>query len=184
MLFREKGPHWHYPNLTLLFISLVLTVILARSGQIEHLVTFTDGLGVVGIFLAGMFFVSTFTVIPAAAVLFEFAQVYPPVVIAVVGGLGSTLGDYLGLLFIRDRLLAELNPFLKALHLYKKIRITHTKYFTWLAPVVGAILIASPIPDEVGLTLLGVTKIKTEIFVCIAFLINVTGLFLLALLAS
>jgi len=184
MFHRGHGPHWHYPNLTFVLISLLFTIYMVKSGLVHQLVALADGMGLIGVFLAGMFFVSTFTVIPAAAVLYEFAQVYPPVVIAIVGGVGSTIGDYLGLLFIRDRLLAELNPFLKALHLYKKIRITHTKYFAWLAPVVGAIILASPFPDEVGLTLLGVTKIKPQIFMSIAFLINVMGLFLLALIAS
>jgi hypothetical protein len=129
-------------------------------------------------------FVSTFTVAPAAAILFTFAETLDPFTVALLGASGAVIGDYLAFRFIKDRLLAELNPFLKMLHLYRPVNILHTKYFAWLAPVVGAVVIASPLPDELGLTLLGLTKMPIGRFIAITYVMNFTGILLIALAAQ
>ncbi len=175
--------HWRYPNLTLLAVSLVGTVLILYNGYLEHIVGPLQNWGYLGVFLAGLFFVSTFTVAPAAAVLFTLSDNINPWQVAVIGGLGGMIGDYLAFLFIRDRLLEELNPFLKMLHLYRPVNILHSKYFGWLAPVIGALIIASPFPDEIGLSLLGLTKIKTSRLLVLAFFLNAAGILLIALAA-
>lgn len=177
-------PRWKYPNITLLLVSLVTTVFLLSNGFFDH---FTAGLGTLdylGVFIAGFFFVSTFTIAPAAAILFQFAQRLDPVLVAIIGGLGAAIGDYLAYRFIRDRLFAELNPVLRALHLYRPINILHTRYFAWLGPVSGAVIMASPLPDEIGLSLLGLKKISFGRFVVLAFLLNALGIYVIAMAAN
>ena len=175
---------WKYPNLTLLVISLVVTVSLLTSGYLEEVVNNIGALGYLGIFLSGCLFVSTFTIGPGTALLFAFADSAHPVIVAGLGGIGAAVGDYVAYKFIRDKLLAELNPILKALHLYRRVNILHTKYFSWLAPAVGAVIIASPLPDEIGLTLLGMKKIHAVRFLLLAFSLNSVGIFLIALAGS
>lgn len=177
-------PHWRFPNLTLLFISLLVTIFLLTNGYLEQLTISLGDLGYVGVFISGIFFISTFTVAPAAAVLFELGKNLDPYFVAVIGGLGAALGDYLAYKFIRDRLLEELSPILRVLHLQRKVDILHTKFFAWLAPVVGAAIIASPLPDEIGLSLLGLKKISFGRFVLLAFCLNAVGIFLIALAAQ
>lgn len=174
---------WRYPNLTLLIISLVVAFLLIKFGWLDGVVNKLGEFGYIGVFIVGIFFVSTFTVAPAGAVLFSFAQDLNPILVGVLGGTGAMLGDYLSLLFIRDRLYKELNPILKALHLFRFKHIFHTRYFAWLTPVVGAIMIASPLPDELGLSLLGLAKIKISRFLLIAFILNAIGILLIALAA-
>lgn len=176
-------PHWRYPNLTLLFVSLVVTLYLLTNGYLDHLTSSLGNFGYVGVFIAGFLFVSTFTIAPAAAILFGFGESLDPLLVAGIGGMGAALGDYLAYLFIRDRLFAELNPVLKMFHLYRRVDILHTKYFAWLAPVVGAAIIASPLPDEIGLSLLGLKKITFGRFVAFTFCLNAIGIFLIALAA-
>lgn len=175
--------HWHYPNLTLLLLSVALTAWLFQNGYMENVVASFGALGYVGVFLAGLMFVSTFTILPATAVLFAFAKELPALPVALVGASGAMMMDYLAFRFIRDRLLAELNPFLKMLRIYRPVNILKTKYFAWLAPVVGAIVVASPLPDELGLTLLGLTKISAGRFVALTFTLNFIGILLIALAA-
>ncbi len=176
--------HWHYPNLTLLGISIALTAWLFYSGQIEQLVASFGNLGYVGVFLAGLMFVSTFTIFPATAILFAFSKELPTLPVALIGASGAMTMDYLAFRFIRDHLLEELNPFLKMLRIYRPVNILKTKYFAWLAPVVGAIIIASPFPDELGLTLLGLTRISAERFIALTFCLNFTGILLISLAAG
>lgn len=182
-LFREKF-HWKYPNLSILLVSVLLTIIGLKNGSLQSVVDLLGYLGYFGILVAGLLFVSTFTVVPAAAVLFVFAKTTDPVIVAIIGGLGATIGDLIGFIFVRERLLAELNPLLKALHLYRRINIVNSRYFGWFAPVLGAAIIASPLPDELGLTLLGITKIKVHSLALIAFVLNTLGILLLAIAAN
>lgn len=174
---------WRYPNLVLLFCGLLLAVIVLRYGQTDLLTEAFGRLGYGGVFVAGLFFVSTFTVAPAAAVLFEFAQNLTPLLVALFGGLGAAVGDYIAYRFIREKIFAELNPILKTLHLYRQVDLLHSKYFTWLAPVIGLAIIASPLPDELGLTLLGLKKIKPASFLLMTFIFNAIGIYLIALAA-
>src|SRR3989344_5750951 len=53
-------------------------------------------------------------------------------------------------------------------------------YSPWeIGLVVGAILIASPLPDEIGVSLMGLSKISTIRFVILSFVLNATGIFLI-----
>ena len=44
--------------------------------------------------------------------------------------------------------------------------------------MIGAIIIASPFPDEIGVSLMGISKMKTYQFILISFLLNAIGIFL------
>lgn len=176
--------HWHYPNITLLLLSAALTGYLLYNGHLDVIVSSFGALGYLGVFLAGLMFVSSFTILPATAILFAFAETLPALPVALVGAAGAMMMDYLAFRFIRDRLLAELNPFLKMLRIYRPVNILKTKYFAWMAPVVGAIIIASPLPDELGLTLLGLTKISAGRFIALTFTFNFVGILLIALAAG
>lgn len=140
-----------------------------------------ESFGYFGVFLVGIFFVSTFTIAPSAALLMLMAKNFDPLTMALFGGIGAMFGDYLAMIFIRDHLMAELNPLLKTLHIYRPINILHSRFFVWLTPVIGALIIASPLPDEVGLSLLGLSKISIKKFLLLAFVLNAAGIYLLAL---
>jgi len=174
---------WRYANIVLLLLSLVIAGVIIRYDQDRLLDKAIGQLGYFGVFISGVLFVSTFTVAPAAALLFEFARNLNPATVALAGGLGAAIGDYFTYRFIRDKIFTELNPVLKTLHLYRRIDILHTKYFAWLAPVLGTVIIASPFPDELGLSLLGLKKIKQSVFLLIVFIINSVGIYLIALAA-
>lgn len=164
-------------------LSLLLALLLLRLGTLDSYIGHFGNYGYVGAFILGFFFVSTFTVAPSAAAIFILARDLNPLITALLGGLGAMIGDYLAMRFIKDRLFTELNPILKALHIYRPVSIIKSPYFAWLAPVAGAIVIASPLPDELGLTLLGVTKISTAKFLALAFGLNSLGIFIIALAA-
>lgn len=174
---RHKG--WRYPNLTLLVVSIAFAVWLHQSGLLDYLVAFMGDLGFIGVFLAGALFISTFTVATGAAILLVFAETMSPILVALLGGAGGVVGDVITMKFIREKLLEELNPILKALHLYRRVNILRSKYFVWLAPVIGAIIIASPFPDEAGLMLLGASRMSNIRLMLTVFVLNCAGIFLM-----
>ena len=53
-----------------------------------------------------------------------------------------------------------------------------------MAPAVGAIVVASPLPDEFGLTLLGLTKMPKKRFLALMFGLNFVGILFIALAAN
>ncbi|MEK7159994.1 MAG: hypothetical protein AAB702_00755, partial [Patescibacteria group bacterium] len=58
-------------------------------------------------------------------------------------------------------------------------KILHTRYFSWTLPVIGAIIIASPFPDEIGISLMGISKISTYKFLITAFFLDFIAVFLI-----
>ncbi|MEN9561421.1 MAG: hypothetical protein RIQ56_694, partial [Candidatus Parcubacteria bacterium] len=56
--------------------------------------------------------------------------------------------------------------------------------YKWFAPVLGAIIILSPLPDEFGLALLGFSKLKIWVVLLLAFVLNAIGIYALLLTMS
>lgn len=62
-----------------------------------------------------------------------------------------------------SKVLNELEPIVKKI--VAKPFMTFSHYFAWLTPVIGAIIIASPLPDDLGVGLLSASKIKKWQFI-------------------
>jgi len=82
---------------------------------------------------------------------------------------------------VRNRgLISEIKHFFEFFGSDKLKHLMHTKYFSWTLPVIGAIIIASPLPDEMGVGLMGISKLKTKQFILLSFILNSIGIFLIA----
>ena len=182
LYFRYKN--WHYKNTTLLTISLVLFFYFADSPIIKNFVVSIGELGYLGAFVTGIFFVSTFTVAPAAVVIFHFANTLNPWEVALLAGAGSVLGDYIIFRFLRDKIFEELAPIFNQFGGRYLRKILRTPYFAWLAPVLGALIIASPFPDEIGIGLLGFSRLKNWQFLFVSFILNFAGIFAIVSLSK
>lgn len=177
-----------YPNLAFIFFSSFLTYFLYKAGIFQDLVSRLENFGYIGVFFAGMFFISTYTTIPATAVLFIFADKFDFWNLVLVSGAGASLGDYFIFRYVKDGLADELKDIFKRIGGNGFLRvhwIAHTKYFGWLGPVLGALIIASPLPDELGVGLLSIYKMENKKFVLLSFFLNTIGiLFLLSVLRN
>ena len=170
---------WKYKNLTLVAISIIFAIILSRFEVFHSFLLNLGNFGYVGAFIAGILFVSTFTVATGVVILLVLAQNLSPIEIGIIAGLGAVVGDFTIFRFIKDNLAKELKLIYDHIdgdHHFKKV--LHTKYFSWTLPVIGAIIIASPFPDEIGVSLMGISKMKTHQFILISFLLNAIGIFL------
>jgi hypothetical protein len=141
-------------------------------------------LGYLGAFIVGMFFVSTFTVAPSMVVLFFLADTLNPLYVAPIAGAGAVLGDFLIFRFFKDRVFDEIKPVFMNFGGSHLSRLFATPYFAWLAPVFGALIIASPLPDEIGVGLLGATRIKWWQFLILAFTLNSIGILVIITAAT
>lgn len=183
-MLQARYAEWRYKNTALLVMSVVLFVLVYDSSPVVRFVDVLGAWGWTGIVIAGIFFTSTFTVAPAALVLFRLAEVFPPVEVALLGGIGAMIGDVLIFRLLKDHIFEEWEPVFQHLGESHLVRTLHTPFFAWLAPVVGALIIASPLPDELGIGLLGIAKLKTWKFMVISFVMNTLGIFIIAESAS
>ncbi len=171
-----------YPNLTILFSILFLTYLFLHTGVLHEWVRHIGNFGYISAFLIGIFFVSTFTVVPATAILFFLAEQLGIVPVSILAGFGGMVGDYTIFKFIKDDLLHELRSLFNRVagENFLKIHwIAQTKYFVWLNPVIGALLIASPLPDELGIGILSVYKLDTRQFLLLTLILDTIGIFVL-----
>lgn len=175
---------WPYKNTTYLLLSILVFFYFADSDFIQNIINKLGEAGYLGAFITGIFFVYTFTVAPSAVVLFRLADSYNPLFIALFAGVGAVIGDYIIFKYFRDRVFNELKPVLNKLSgpFIKKIFLT--PYFSWLLPLAGLFIIASPLPDEVGVGLIGASKLKNWQFLLLAFLLNTAGIFIVIILAK
>jgi len=165
-------------------LSVIVAVILAQTGVLSSILTSTQAWRFLGVFLAGMFFVSIFTTAPAGVVLFEIAQVNSIWEVALFGGLGALVGDLLIFRFIKDSLARDISSLLKKTNQKRLISIFRLKLFRWLLPFLGALVVASPLPDEIGLTMMGLSKMKMLVFIPISFTLNFLGILIIGLFAQ
>jgi len=170
---------WKYKNLTFLFISIIFAFFLSRYEPFHAFLLNLGSFGYIGAFLAGVLFVSTFTVATGAIIILVLAETLSPIEIGIIAGLGAVVGDFTIFRLIKDSLTQELESIYDHIdgdHHFKKV--LHSKYFSWTLPVIGAVIIASPFPDEIGVSLMGISKMKTYQFLLISFVLNAIGIFL------
>jgi len=171
---------WRYKNLTLAFIGILFAVILSQIEGFHAFLIHLGGFGYIGAFFAGMLFVSTFTVATSALVLLTLAETLSPIEIGLIAGLGAVVGDMTIFHFIKDNLSREIEDVYDNLDRKKHLKhLFHTKYFNWMLPVIGAIIIASPFPDELGVSMIGLSKMNTFKFIILSFILNSIGIFLI-----
>jgi hypothetical protein len=180
---RRKQEAWSRirRDFVIVFIGISLGYWLIQSGTIHTFLGEFAGAPLLASFIAGFFFTSIFTTAPAIAALYEICQQTPLPQVAIVGAMGSMVGDFILFRFLHDRLAEDIS-FLSGKRKWTRLfHLFHTKLFEWSLPLLGALVIASPFPDELGLAILGFSKLKTWQFLMLSFVFNVLGIVLIGL---
>lgn len=172
---------WKYKNLTFLALSIMFAGYLAGLDSFKAFLLALGEWGYIGAFLGGMLFVVSFTITLGGLILFVLAEKLSPLEVAIVGGLGAVVSDFVIFHFVKDNLVQEIAPIYDKLggsHLTRFAHaLLHTKHFHWAIPLIGAVLIASPFPDEVGVSMMGLSHVKTYQFLIVALILNTIGIF-------
>lgn len=130
--------------------------------------------------IVGFFFSSGLTTIPALASLALFGTIHEPFLVALFGALGATLADFV-LFNLSDETVLTVE---RRIEKYPWIRrMEGTWYFRWAkrhANVVGGLIIASPLPDELAVLLWESAELPPKKFFLWAYVFNFIGIFLVA----
>ncbi len=178
-ILERRWRRYHFKNLTYFGISIVVGLILLKTPFFREIIFHLGNFGYIGAFFGGILFVSTFTVSIGTALLLLLAETLHSIEIGIIAGIGAVVGDLIIFQYIRSKgLISEIKHFFEFFGGDKLKHLIHTKYFSWTLPVLGAIIIASPLPDEMGVGLMGISKLKTSQFILLSFVLNAIGIFL------
>jgi hypothetical protein len=166
-------------DVIIIAIGMLVAVILSRLGIIDALVYSLRNYSALASFIAGIFFTSTFTIAPASVAIVHIASYTPLPIVAIWGALGAMCGDLILFFFIKDRFAEDLRSAVDMRKVRHFFHSFHFGFLKWLAPVLGAVIIASPLPDEFGISLLGMSKIRTAVLMPISYVMNFFGIFLI-----
>lgn len=166
-----------YPKFLLLFITFIIAYLLFSGRSHEPFQNFIVGLGYAGTFVTGILFVYGFTAAPATAIFLILAQHQNIYLASLIGGVGALVGDLFIFSFIRQSFADEIRRLSRekiVAYFHHNIPGFLKKY---MLPVVAGFIIASPLPDEIGVTMLAASKvISTKIFAIVSYLLNTAGI--------
>ncbi|MBI2314533.1 hypothetical protein HYU93_00515 [Candidatus Daviesbacteria bacterium] len=167
---------------TFLFIlSLSSAWWLIKSGYLNSLVETVLPIRFASEILAGMFYTSFLTSPIALAMLIVLAEENNPILTALLAGFGAALGDFLIVRFFRAEISSDLKQVSKGFQLQKINTFLQKAHLGFLVPVLGAFIVASPIPDEIGLLMLGVSHLKYREIAILTYILNTAGILLIVI---
>ena len=175
-----------YPKLTLYFVAIIVAYFIFQIPFIYNAVVSFDSLIYLAIFFAGLLFSAGFST-PIATGFFLALNPSDIYTAAFVGGLGALIADmgifsFMRLSFMDEFKLLKRNSLIK--HIISGIEtIVPKKLRSFLVYVLVVIIIASPLPDELGVALLaGFTKVHPYGFAMMSYIGNTLGIYLLLLI--
>lgn len=181
---KQNNNHFLLEDLAIVVLSVIIAIIIIKTHILTSILTSTRGIKLFGSFIAGSFFTSAFTTAPAIATLGEIAQVNSIWSTAFFGAIGAVIGDLIIFKFIRDRFSKHVIEIIKQRGSKTRLRLLiKLKFYKWLTFLIGGLIIASPLPDELGISILGFSKMKQSWFILFSFISNFVGIVIIGMVA-
>lgn len=174
-----------YPKFLLFILAVFIAYLIFQGKNYTPLYSFISSLGVSGVFISGIFYTYSFTSPPATALLLLLAKQNSVIFSAMLGGIGALLGDLLIFSFIKYGFKDEIEKLRKE-NLIKRTSEALPKIIKkYVLPVLAIIAIASPLPDEIGVSLLAFyKKMPIYIFIAISYVANTLGILIILLIGQ
>lgn len=162
-------------DIFIITLSICAAILMIHLGFVDWMISvFASPL--VASFVAGIFFTSLLTISPASVILAELATRASPIEVAVLGALGAVIGDLLLFYCVRDTISRDISVLIKKGIRHYHLDKLHSKYARWILPAIGAFIIASPLPDELGILLMGAARMKARNIIPVSFVMNFIGI--------
>lgn len=163
-------------DLLVLAGSIFITVVLLRTHAFDSLFTALREAPVLASFIAGFFFTSVITFAPAAVAISQIGQFHPVVEVAFFGALGAASADLILFLFVQKRIKKDIDDLISESSEKNVLSVFRLEFLRWLNPVLGVLIIASPLPDEIGVALLAFSKVRVGPAVVFVFCLHFLGI--------
>ena len=178
---RIAGREWQeveYPKLLILMLAFIFGYLIFKIGRESlPLHDFILSSGLIGVFIAGLFYTYGFSSPAAAAIFLILGSEGNIFLMGLVGGFGALLADLTIFKIARfsfEEEIKRLSKERKFLNIERKLPDIIKRYSMI---VLGWLIIALPLPDEIGVSILALSlNIKTKTFVVLSYLFNTAGI--------
>ena len=168
----------HFPRLTTIALSYAAAFLVFWLLGAQFFHDILAPFGIVGVFVGGVFYVFSFTSSIGALILVTVAPYFPVGVIAVVGGFGALAADYTIFNFINSGLKREVERLANSAFICK-VGARSVFCQQWFRNVLGTLIIASPLPDELGVAMISTGNMTRGTFALVSFIVDVVGIYVL-----
>ena len=171
----DTGFYRHHRTSIIVFSTgIIIAVLFAAVPTLHDYLRLVDRLGYPGMFIAGLMYGSGLTASVATVIFVDSPPGLNLIVVGLLGGLGSALYDLAVFLITRHEtshgwLAAMINRVRERRHVPN-----------WVTLAIGAVILASPLPDELAAGLFGINRSKALPFFLLSFVSNTIGVMLLS----
>ncbi|MEM4347147.1 MAG: hypothetical protein QW802_00985 [Candidatus Altiarchaeota archaeon] len=182
-----------YPKLLLLLLTFIFAYILFYGKTYQPFHDFLISLGYIGAFISGVLFTYGFTAAPATAILLILSKEQNIFLAGIIAGFGSLVGDLIIFSMIRYSFADEIEKLSRErglIAIHKKISEKTPSLFRrylgkYITTILAGFIIASPLPDEIGVSLLASSRvISIKKFSLISYFLNTAGIFAILFLGK
>ena len=195
-LIKKHAPHayhkarrmvsFHPAKFFFLLLIILISYYFFRRPEIIGLMREMNNFSYAGNFLAGLFFAFGLSA-PLAIGFLVTSNPSNFFLAAAVGGLGATIGDIFIFKFIKFSFMNEFKRLEKTgvVRKIEKLVSRSTRLKHYLIYVFAGLVIATPLPDELGVSMLaGLTTIKLSRLIAISFVLHTLAIFSILYLGS
>lgn len=172
-----------YPKLSLFIISVILVYFLFSGLAYKPLHDALIFMGYFGTFLAGLLYPYALTSSAGTAILLILAKEQNFLLAGVIAGGGALISDMVIFLFVKHGFNDEVQKLSK-----EKVVQTFNRWIpdsirVYLLATFASILIASPLPTEIGIMLMtSIKNMSTKKFVIIVYILHASAIFIILLI--
>ncbi len=168
-------------NLIFVFVAIFTFILFLSDSRVGLFIeSYGKQGGLLSLFMAGGFYSISVTSPIATAVIFFLGKVFSPLLIAAVGAFGSLAADLLIFKFVKTRASSSIRYLARKF----KVKAKNRKIAKYALVFAALAIIASPLPDELGVALLGAINIPTKRFLFYSYFMNFTGILAVSWLGS
>jgi hypothetical protein len=172
-----------YPKLSLFIISVILVYILfsgLASEPLHHALVF---MGYSGTFLAGLLYPYALTSAAGTAILLTLAKEQNILLAGALAGIGALISDIVIFLFVKYGFWDEVQNLSQETVVRTVNGWIPESVRVYLLATLAGILIASPLPTEIGIMLMcSLKNISTKKFVILAYILHASAIFVILLI--
>jgi hypothetical protein len=164
-----------YRHTTIAISILLLTILFINTALAAVVLEWFQKLGHLGAFIGGMMLVWTFASAPAVVLLFSVSESIALPVAILIAACGSLVGDWVILKYFNDEIGKELKPFLTKTGIRNLLHKIRRSKMRWAVTLIGAFIVMLPLPDEFGITLMGLSRSKRWKILAACFFLDTIG---------
>jgi hypothetical protein len=174
-----------YPKLSLFIVSVILVYFLFSGLAYKPLHDALVFMGYFGTFLAGLLYPYALTSAAGTGILLILAKEQNVLLAGCIAGIGALISDVILVLFVKHGFSDEVQKLSKETVVRTLNRWIPDSVRVYLLATFASLLIASPLPTEIGIILMAsIKKLSIKKFVIIAYILHASTIFIILLIGS